>query len=64
MNWEQEFEKFMVELHKLPFSKRRRFFEYLQKLTCERTDKSVAWPDVLLFLEAGDFTRGLSEVIH
>jgi hypothetical protein len=61
-NWEQEFEKFLAELHKLPFSKRKRFFDYLQNLSCERTTKKIAWPDVLLFLEAGDWAKGLEQV--
>jgi hypothetical protein len=61
-NWEHELEKFLAELHNLPFTKRKRFFDYLQSLTWERTNKKIAWPDVLLFLEAGDMSRGLKEV--
>lgn len=62
MNWEVEFEKFMEELRKLPFSKRKRFFEYLENLCNDRVSFEIAWPDTLLFIEAGDWSKCLSDV--
>lgn len=63
MNWEKDFEDFMIAVHALPFSKRQRFFKYLQLMADGRlNDVHVAWPDVLLFLEAGDWARALKEV--